>query len=1208
SRAIYIDGGLENSHRDGVAVTVPNISDPARLGSWENAATTDYDGRLDEVRISTRARSSNWTWAVWMNMASNNVFNCGVVEPSFGPTEPIENRTPTWFGSNTAGLNGALNATGAIYDTFIYWGMTDGGSNPAAWANMAPMGRFTNVYTDLQRIEALATTGTWYYTWRATNQSEDLWAAPVEIIPDLSPLSVLNGVGATDLSPPGKATLNGVLERNDAEVTVFWGPSDGGTNPAAWKNAVSLGPRTTGPFSSIVTGAYYGQTYYYRTYATNALAEDWADTSAMFRNTRPAGPKQLTLSFCGYDRIEPLTNFPALVVLEEGVSGFSHIEFLRPDGYDLRIYNEETNDELNYEIESWNTNGISWVWVQVPELAGTNTSIRLEWGNPLRADQPVYTTNGATWSADYAGVWHLNKTNGLIEDSANRAPPGTPAGAPEQGTPGVMGDAIEFDNELDYYTFPSFDHVTGSRELTISAWSRIAEEGISHSADGAIVGRGGNPINAFLLYYDYEDGSTRDYTYTFNVGNWNTSQNRINAGNDAGQFPGEWVHVAGVMNRKHRGIFINGERRNSRNNASSETVPTIPGGGTRLGAGEVFSGLWYDGRLDEVRISTVERSSNWLWAAWRNMSEPDRFTCLEVEPALGRVEPLHNLPPTWFGSNTVGFNASLNASGAVYAVAVFWGPAEGGTNPAGWANTMSVGHYTNLTTNLQWIETLTLPTDWYVTWRATNEEETIWAQPSVFLENPALPEVDNGSGALGSKLPGQEILTGNLMGNSAEVTVFWGESDGGTDPNAWARSAPLGNRQPGPLSVTVTGVVYGLTYFYRTYATNDLGEAWAGSSELFTPIRPNGPREVTVTFCGYDRGETLTGFPALIQLSPAWPDFSYADFLRPDGYDLRIYDNQARELNYEIDTWTTNGISAVWVQIPELAGPTTSVQLVWGDPSTTGQPAYTTNGATWSNGYVGVWHLGETNGPVFDATRTMPPGIPQGDPVRDAPGFIGGADGFNNVKDFFVLPDFEALNGQSEFTISAWNYLHSASSGDSAVLTKGSDDLNSFYLIYDRDNGMGEEWTYTLNVGPLSQTANRLSAGDRAGLLPRTWKHLTGVMNGSMREIYLDGVLQASHNTGLQLTVPDLPGAARLGGWSLSPDMAYDGRLDEVRVSSVARSSNWNWAVWRNMRDNASFLCVSNRPGRLPGVIVNRAPTWSASNTVNFRASLDAVG
>jgi hypothetical protein len=67
-------------------------------------------------------------------------------------------------------------------------------------------------------------------------------------------------------------------------------------------------------------------------------------------------PYKMQIIFSGYaDSVEILTNFPALVVLSEGTNGFRYNQ-LRSTGTDLRFVDEATN-ELNYEIESWNTNG-----------------------------------------------------------------------------------------------------------------------------------------------------------------------------------------------------------------------------------------------------------------------------------------------------------------------------------------------------------------------------------------------------------------------------------------------------------------------------------------------------------------------------------------------------------------------------------------------------------------------------------------------------------------------------------------------------------------------------------------------------------------------------------------------------------------------------------------------------------------------------------
>ena len=43
-----------------------------------------------------------------------------------------------------------------------------------------------------------------------------------------------------------------------------------------------------------------------------------------------------------------------------------------------------------------------------------------------------------------------------------------------------------------------------------------------------------------------------------------------------------------------------------------------------------------------------------------------------------------------------------------------------------------------------------------------------------------------------------------------------------------------------------------------------------------------------------------------------------------------------------------------------------------------------------------------------------------------------------------------------------------------------------------------------------------------------------------------------------------------MGGES-GPDFYFEGEIDEVRISSVTRSSNWVWAVWENTRPNGTF-------------------------------------
>jgi hypothetical protein len=67
----------------------------------------------------------------------------------------------------------------------------------------------------------------------------------------------------------------------------------------------------------------------------------------------------------GYEQPETLTNFPVLIKLSTNLPGFRYTQIRSAQAADLRFVDAGTN-ELNSEVELWNTNGASFVWVQVP--------------------------------------------------------------------------------------------------------------------------------------------------------------------------------------------------------------------------------------------------------------------------------------------------------------------------------------------------------------------------------------------------------------------------------------------------------------------------------------------------------------------------------------------------------------------------------------------------------------------------------------------------------------------------------------------------------------------------------------------------------------------------------------------------------------------------------------------------------------------------
>ena len=95
-------------------------------------------------------------------------------------------------------------------------------------------------------------------------------------------------------------------------------------------------------------------------------------------------PYSMGITFSGYTGATALTNFPVLVVLTNGMSGFSYRQMSSPSNAgDLRFTDESGTAWLNYECETWSP--FSGAAVSAPtEITGCAL-----W---LRADAGVQTT------------------------------------------------------------------------------------------------------------------------------------------------------------------------------------------------------------------------------------------------------------------------------------------------------------------------------------------------------------------------------------------------------------------------------------------------------------------------------------------------------------------------------------------------------------------------------------------------------------------------------------------------------------------------------------------------------------------------------------------------------------------------------------------------------------------------------------------------
>ena len=335
---------------------------------------------------------------------------------------------------------------------------------------------------------------------------------------------------------------------------------------------------------------------------------DWTKYSHRFR-----------MSFSEYTGSETLTNFPVLVKISEsgvcGISGFHYADCKKPGGADLR-FADASGNLLASEVDTWNTNGVSLVWVKVPSLtADTKITAYYGWDfAPVVDSSAVWTGNG------YVGVWHLNESALPLAESSGISSPFTAGDKPEYancGAVGIIGRAVDFDRDYTQsYGTPRLQsadddgHLSGLTDFTVECWTWQTNYW-SDGVGAGILTKGNGGDRSWRVY---QEKSTANSYSQFELSD--TNSNRMWATTSRAVPSGEWTHQTFVRNKTGLNqclLSFNGENVGSKDDTRSSiminTKPLVVGGG-----GESNSRI-FPGSIDEVRISNVARSADWVKAS-----------------------------------------------------------------------------------------------------------------------------------------------------------------------------------------------------------------------------------------------------------------------------------------------------------------------------------------------------------------------------------------------------------------------------------------------------------------------------------------------------------------------------------------------------------------------------------------------------------------
>ncbi|MEM7393126.1 MAG: choice-of-anchor D domain-containing protein, partial [Verrucomicrobiota bacterium] len=533
----------------------------------------------------------------------------------------------------SATARASFNGVDSFYDVFLYWGLSDGGTNPAAWDNEVSVGSFTNqpAATIGEGLTGLDSTNTYFYAWRATNCAHDTWGQPSISFfePDMQVLGI-NGTEIADGSSPdadkgsdfgtvetfrdhtftirnlalGTLRLNGapvisITGSNAADFVVFQAPADPNLTVAESTTfIIRFSPGGAGVRTALLT--IQNNDPDEAPYTFQLRGELGIDTS---------GPSTLLISVCGYGRSEFLLDFPVLVQLSTNILGFRYDQFSSPaDGADLRISSPFDGSALNYEIESWDTNGTSYVWVQMPSFSD-NQCMRLTWGSVglVSNPPPVYTTNGVTWSNNFRAVWHMAENAGPVVDASPNNFDGLPGGGVFQNNvTGVVDGANTFDGSFNnaQINLTNTFGLGATNIWSISFWAQQA----GLNGMGAIIGDAATD-NSFI---QLDSGNNR---LRF--------RNTLGANFDFATPPATAAIEQYVLESMGTNLTFYRQGVPITTVAAADVSLNVDA----LGRGQLTINSELAGILDEVRVSDAARGSNWHWAAYLNVVSNDTLLC-----------------------------------------------------------------------------------------------------------------------------------------------------------------------------------------------------------------------------------------------------------------------------------------------------------------------------------------------------------------------------------------------------------------------------------------------------------------------------------------------------------------------------------------------------------------------------------------------------
>lgn len=880
------------------------------------------------------------------------------------------------------------------------------------------------------------------------------------------------------------------------------------------------------------------------------------------------GVFRVPIRFPGYLGDRALRDFVVLLRPGRDVAAFNKGVVPR-----LRFVTADGGQMLGHEVQPGEA-GMKdpWVWLRVDELR-SDTIVWMYWTPGVPAGGAEGPAPSA-WSREFAGVWRLDETDEQPDAAIRNACRAGTSGV-SQGTapaPGLVGRCRRFNGAGSHIAFEGTGDLGTSQPCTLSAWVRL-----DSARYHAIIGK----MAAALSHRGYDlavlpDGRVRSHL----IGSWpgdaiaKTSARALSLE--------VWHHVAMTYDGtgRHEGmrLYLDG----------AEEQPATPEGGGLSGSitnalplclgirepGDGASSL--HGCVDEARIARVERSPDWIRAAWLVVVSNETFaSCGDVEI----VKPVIIGRPS---ARVAGSDAAalavemLPVTTTETFVGFGYGESDGGTNAAAWERVVLVPACD--TSRVEIVASgLTPGRDYACRAWVSNEYGVVWSsEPTVFMTAPLsihATRTDLSEGGPDGRIRLERPATASR--HRLEVTLrIGGTAKPGRDyePVPETVSVPAGTAsveipirvmddetwdegvETMEFALAAGGYLSGMPARAEIrIADNDTLDPWAWrASMVFTNLSLASP---------------LAGFPALIQFGTNIHGFAYDQFASPPWHDLRfVPEDGSGFLPYAVDSWDTGGTSRVWVRLPELRDGA-AITAYWGRPDTPAGAA--TNGGVWA-GYSLVLPFSETNGVPRDASPAQRvltvsgSAVPGWDTTRGP--HLRWTGGLNDV---LLLPADDGIKLGPVWTVGGW--------------FRKLDGHGQWRTLFCGPVQGGPVHDHQVLVEQGSHRLGVYQAADGSGFAPcgydlappaDEWHHVVAVGREGRTRFFVDGRFIGTAERQSRSAI-GMVGNYAQGG------QRFAEYLDDVRIAPVARSDAWiraEWMNWASNRFTVAYHGVRSRP------------------------------